>query len=73
MLPLKIKKCTGVQKLDAEHNRDHTVKETNNCAYRLYTCERAIKKTESSINVPPRSLFEYTDLERKHVAISLFI
>lgn len=73
MLPLKIKMCTRVQKLDAECNVDHTSMEAKKSVQTDSSMCVCDKKGESGVSVPPRSLFECTDLERKHMDLSLFI
>lgn len=58
--------CTRVQNLDAEPNVEHTLKDAKNTVetdFTLGVCDK--KKAESDINIPPRPLFEYTDLRRK--------
>lgn len=53
MLLLKIKMYTRVQKLDAEHNADHTLKEAKNSLQTDFTLRVCDKNVESGINLPP--------------------
>lgn len=62
-----------MQKLNADSNVDHSLKEAKNTVQTDFTLRVRDKKTESGINIPPRSLFEYPDWERKHMVLSLFI
>lgn len=76
MLPLKIKMCTRVQKLDAEPNVDHTLKEAKTLCKLTLHWEyepKKNKKSESDINIPPRPLFEYTDLRRKRGSLIIYV
>lgn len=55
-LPLKINMCTQAQKLDAECNVEHALKESRNSVQTDFTLWVCNKKAESGINVSPRSL-----------------
>lgn len=67
--------CTRVQKLDAEPNVDHTLKEEKKILCKLTLHWECVtkKKAESDINIPPGPLFEYTDLRRKRGSLIIYI
>lgn len=49
MLPLKIKMCTRVQKLDAEPNVDHTLKEEKKILCKLTLHWECVTKKKSGV------------------------
>lgn len=68
--------CTRVQKLDAEPNVDHTLKEAKSTVQTDFTLglwDKKNPKAESDINIPLRPLFDYTDLRRKRGSLIIYV